>query len=512
MSATGQPSALVKDSGRSEFHDEGPDSEQSVSGKGQHSLQLRPLPGPSIPLDDPKEDTTNARYSSRKNHDTAGGGLSKSPSLTDADIEHQAHTAPESAASNFPTSRVADQLAMTSAKESSIHAPREDGYMDPTSGKQCMSKSPARLPTDEASYFHSLPAARQISDSGADEGAACGNEGNKSLEESKQKSDDDVAGDDDEGSRSEIQSIMGQFESNENIANEDEVMSPRLQITNPQLHAPIRYPPRNSSLDPIKTPYVTVPPPSESAMSTTFSTGDMPLKQHSNTEMQPPVRSRESSQPMIHLPNDSKTQLSSPSSVSLQKAAPPEPDPEPVLPFDFHRFLEQLRHRTADPVAKFLRSFLVEFGKKQWMVHEQVKIISDFLAFITNKMAQCEVWRGITDAEFDNAKEGMEKLVMNRLYTQTFSPAIPPTPAAPDIKGKRKNLERLLEPARKGQHQEDIERDEILAQKVRIYGWVEEIHLDIPPIAESGRRFLSLAEQGMSLVSGGMPSASVADY
>ena len=181
----------------------------------------------------------------------------------------------------------------------------------------------------------------------------------------------------------------------------------------------------------------------------------------------------------------------------MQKAAPPEPDPDPVLPFDFHRFLEQLRHRTADPVAKFLRSFLLEFGKKQWMVHEQVKIISDFLAFIANKMAQCDVWRGISDAEFDNAKEGMEKLVMNRLYTQTFSPAIPPNPAAQDIKGKRKNLEKLLGPARKGQHQEDIERDEILAQKVRIYGWVEEVHLDIPPIAESGRRFLPLAEQGL---------------
>ena len=183
------------------------------------------------------------------------------------------------------------------------------------------------------------------------------------------------------------------------------------------------------------------------------------------------------------------------------------------MPFDFHRFLEQLRHRTADPVAKFLRSFLVEFGKKQWMVHEQVKIISDFLAFITIKMAQCDVWRGISDAEFDNAKEGMEKLVMNRLYTQTFSPAIPPTPAAQDIKGKRKNLEKLLGPARKGQHQEDIERDEILAQKVRIYGWVEEVHLDIPPIAESGRRFLSLAEQGMYSVLRGIPSsASVVDY
>ncbi|PWW80289.1 hypothetical protein C7212DRAFT_276061 [Tuber magnatum] len=141
---------------------------------------------------------------------------------------------------------------------------------------------------------------------------------------------------------------------------------------------------------------------------------------------------------------------------------PPPPDED--LPFDFHRFLSQLRHRSADPVAKFLRSFLNEFAKKQWMVHEQVKIVSDFLDFIYGKMETCEVWLNVGEVEMDNAREGMEKLVMNRLYTQTFSPEIPS--AQPNS-------------AVGGQHQEDVERDEVLAQKVRIYGWVREEHLDI---------------------------------
>jgi hypothetical protein len=170
----------------------------------------------------------------------------------------------------------------------------------------------------------------------------------------------------------------------------------------------------------------------------------------------------------------------------------PQPDPEPDLPFDFHRFLEQLRHRTADPVAKFLRSFLLEFGKKQWMVHEQVKIIGDFLEFISKKMALCEVWRTVSDAEFDNAREGMEKLVMNRLYSQTFSPAIPaPEPIS---KGRRRGGEPLGN-GRRGQHQEDVERDEVLAQKVRIYKWVKEEHLDVKPAGDKGRKFLHLAQQ-----------------
>jgi hypothetical protein len=36
--------------------------------------------------------------------------------------------------------------------------------------------------------------------------------------------------------------------------------------------------------------------------------------------------------------------------------------------------------------------------------------------FIAGKMRECEVWRNASDVEFDNALEGMEKLVMNRLY------------------------------------------------------------------------------------------------
>lgn len=182
----------------------------------------------------------------------------------------------------------------------------------------------------------------------------------------------------------------------------------------------------------------------------------------------------------------------------LHRPPPPEPEPEPALQFDFHRFLEQLRNKKADPVARYLKSFLQEFGKRQWMVHEQVKIVGDFLAFIANKMALCEVWRTVSDPEFDNAREGMEKLVMNRLYTQTFSPAISPPQPIPGAKPKRRGGDRPMGPGRRGQHQEDVERDEILTQKINIYGWIRDDHLDIPPVGDNGRRFLKLAQQGIS--------------
>jgi len=182
---------------------------------------------------------------------------------------------------------------------------------------------------------------------------------------------------------------------------------------------------------------------------------------------------------------------------SIFKPPPPEDDEDSSLPFDFHRFLEQLRHRTADPVARFLRSFLNEFSKKQWLVHEQVKIISDFLEFIAKKMAQCEVWRLVSEAEFDNAREGMEKLVMNRLYGQTFSPMIPPSTPISQPKQRRTKPNAIVMPenGRRGQHQEDVERDDVIAQKIKIYGWIREEHLDIPSVGDKGRRFLALAQQ-----------------
>ncbi|KAL4811190.1 hypothetical protein BDV18DRAFT_128832 [Aspergillus unguis] len=295
-------------------------------------------------------------------------------------------------------------------------------------------------------------------------------DGEKPNRETERTRDDD--------SQPEIQSIMGQFADAMHDGTQEQVMTPRMELAEQFLGAQGHFPPRKSSLDSQQNP----------------KSGSISSSSH---EKQPASIANN-----IHRSSTAEeftlTRRSSTSTL------PPPPEPESEQPFDFHRFLEQLRHRTADPVAKFLRSFLHEFGKRQWMVHEQVKIISDFLAFITNKMAACEIWRDVSDSEFDNAKEGMEKLVMNRLCSQTFSPSIPSPPSIPRSasRSKRREMERLHGPWRKGQHQEDVERDEVLAQKMRIYSWIREEHLDIPPVSSSGRRFLNLAQQELLKING----------
>jgi hypothetical protein len=301
----------------------------------------------------------------------------------------------------------------------------------------------------------------------------------------------DARTDDGDDTRSEIQSIMEQFDEGMGGPGADEIMSPRMEIAGPLLGSPVAgHPPRKSSLEPLR-----------SSSRTSLANDGSPSG--SAVQSPPPRSSSLIGTPPLGLgigPTSANDQANqSTTSLSLRQHAPlpPQPDPEPDLPFDFHRFLEQLRHRTANPVAKYLRSFLLEFYKKQWMVHEQVKIISDFLEFITKKMALCEVWQAVSDAEFDNACEGMEKLVMSRLFSQTFSPAIPPPD--PALVGRKRRAGQAPPPGRAGQHQEDVERDEVLAQKVRIYSWVREEHLDIKPLNDKGRKFLSLAQQGWQL-------------
>jgi hypothetical protein len=356
-------------------------------------------------------------------------------------------------------------------------------YLDPTPKTPLSSQPPSRSPSSAASIAHYSRAAEgperspSRSDSGFDE--------KTSASEDERETD----------SRSEIQSIMDQFSEEGQGPGHEEVMSPRLEFAGPLLSSPIQHPPRKSSLEPLNSSTASISQSIQDfRISSSTSLSHQPLDQ---PDVGPAVPPKPGSIRSFGQANDRYQHSDSPLSPPLHRPPPPDPEPEPDLPFDFHRFLEQLRHRTADPVAKFLRSFLAEFGKKQWMVHEQVKIIGDFLAFISNKMAQCEVWREVSDAEFDNAREGMEKLVMNRLYTQTFSPAIPPPQPIPGPKPRRRGAERPMGPGRRGQHQEDVERDEVLAQKVSIYGWIREEHLDIPPVGDSGKRFLVLAQAGM---------------
>ncbi|RYO78528.1 hypothetical protein DL763_009605 [Monosporascus cannonballus] len=401
--------------------------------------------------------------------ESKSGGKEKEK-LSDVDIRRSSDGSADPAVSTEAMESSVSTLKPSKPQYLTIQPPP---YVDPTPPTPSGSQPPSRTSSThrcEGSFPEPSPTR---SDIGYDEKRFASDDENESS------------------SRSEIDTIMGQFPEGGGGPGEEEVMSPRLEIASPLLTSPpAPHPPRKSSLEPLAS---TIAQQLQGLHISNASTTGVTSKEKApdSEDQGPPVPPKDD-------PADGRSTgaESSVQNPPLHRPPPPEPEPEPALPFDFHRFLEQLKHKKADPVARYLKSFLFEFGKRQWMVHEQVKIISDFLAFIANKMAQCEVWSDVSDAEFDNAREGMEKLVMNRLYTQTFSPAIPPPQPIPGAKPRRRGGERPMGPGRRGQHQEDVERDEVLGQKISIYGWVREEHLDIPPVGESGRRFLTLAQQG----------------
>lgn len=406
--------------------------------------------------------------------DIAGPSILEEATLRDKQNDDHANLLSSSIATLKPTSPVTTTAPQYLTVESTA-------YVDPTPPTPVSSQPPSRTPS------HSAAARGKHTAASAEPSPTRSDVG---YDEKRYTSEDEQEG----GARSEIQSIMTQFSEGGGGPGAEEVMSPRLEIASPMLGGPMQHPPRKSSLEPLAP---SIAHQLDSLRIGSASPTNSRAKEREREEA-PPVPPKDGSVSHDRTHDELHHVAESPMSpsLSLHRPPPPEPEPEPALPFDFHRFLEQLRNKKADPVARYLKSFLQEFGKRQWMVHEQVKIIADFLAFIANKMAQCEVWRDVSDAEFDNAREGMEKLVMNRLYTQTFSPAIPPPQPIPGGRPKKRGGDRPMGPGRRGQHQEDVERDEILAQKIAIYSWTSEQHLDIPPVNDSGKRFLKLAQQG----------------
>ncbi|KAB5536019.1 hypothetical protein GE09DRAFT_971872 [Coniochaeta sp. 2T2.1] len=390
-------------------------------------------------------------------------------------VEKPNHDPTDLMASSISTLKPSNAATTTATQYLTIEA---STYVDPTPKTPLESQTPSRASSDSGPRTKHTAASADPSPTRSD-----------AAYEKPYGSEDDQ----ENSSRSEIQTIMEQFSEDGGGPGAEEVMSPRLGMA-PLLASPVQHPPRKSSLEPLAP---SIAQQLQEMRVSASSPGSIQPKAKEQTEDAPAVPPKDAAPSIRTVRSLDELQgvTDSPLSptMSLHRPPPPEPEPEPALPFDFHRFLKQLQNKKADPIAKYLRSFLQEFGKRQWMVHEQVKIVSDFLAFIASKMAQCDVWREVSDAEFDNAREGMEKLVMNRLYALTFSPAIPPPQPIPGTKGKKRS-DRPMGPGRRGQHQEDVERDEILAQKIQIYSWVKEEHLDIPPVSESGKRFLKLAQ------------------
>ncbi|AAS51570.1 ADL349Wp [Eremothecium gossypii ATCC 10895] len=147
--------------------------------------------------------------------------------------------------------------------------------------------------------------------------------------------------------------------------------------------------------------------------------------------------------------------------------------------YDFRLFISQLRDSRAEPILKYTKSFLQGFvsNRTMWSASEQVKLLNDYKLFVYDKYAQYEPFRSLGPTKLRNAKEGMEKLLMGKLYMRCFSPCI-------GLPAER------LDP----EHAADLEQDEQLKAKIAEYRFLAPEHLEIPDtLSPKLSRFVDLS-------------------
>lgn len=154
--------------------------------------------------------------------------------------------------------------------------------------------------------------------------------------------------------------------------------------------------------------------------------------------------------------------------------------------YNFQAFIAQLKDNRAEPIMKYTKSFVYNFMNKResWSVHEQVKLVNDFKTFIYNKFELYEPFKSLDPSKIQNAQEGIEKLIMGKLYSKCFSPNI------------NINLIKLHD-----DHKQDILQDIELKKKILEYSFISPHNLEVPQnISSKFDHFVKIASNELNKI------------
>lgn len=134
-------------------------------------------------------------------------------------------------------------------------------------------------------------------------------------------------------------------------------------------------------------------------------------------------------------------------------------------PFDFHVFFSHLRSKSAEPIVKYITSFLVSFTRQanSMTAAQMIRATVQFRVFINEKFEEFEPFALMDEKDIENSNEGIEKLIMNRLYDVCFSPAA---------------VKKFGSAASVSAHQ-DVQEDRAFDLQVEKFSWVSGVHLDV---------------------------------
>lgn len=148
-------------------------------------------------------------------------------------------------------------------------------------------------------------------------------------------------------------------------------------------------------------------------------------------------------------------------------------------PFDFQTFLNQLRKKSADPIVRYIRLFLVNMARQGHTLsaEQRVKTVAEFKRFVAEKFDLFEPFASMDATDRENSREGLEKLVMNRLYEHCFPPEV-----------VSRHPDQLLP----HQFTEDLQADTAFEQQLEKHSWLNSSHLDID-VASAPLDFIDVA-------------------
>lgn len=134
-------------------------------------------------------------------------------------------------------------------------------------------------------------------------------------------------------------------------------------------------------------------------------------------------------------------------------------------PFDFQIFLSHLRNKNADPIVRYIRSFLMSFARQAstMSVTQMMKAVKNFKLFIEDKFHVYEPFASMDETDVENSIEGVEKLIMNRLYEFCFPP-----------EAMKKSIIRSSSAMSR-----DLSDDAAFSVQVEKFSWILGSHLDV---------------------------------
>ncbi|KAI5963133.1 vps901 [Candida pseudojiufengensis] len=287
-----------------------------------------------------------------------------------------------------------------------------------------------------------------------------------SRNESKKTNDGQGQGQDEVGYKNELGQIAEESKKSEDLIDSDKIIEfdqERSEDTVPKV-------PEESSSEHLKGSKIeenynkNVSSP-DSSQSTKNELGDIAGDESEDKGIEEIVINNE--EPSTEIESKVKSRVSKTPLKIKYKVNPNEQHQQSHKAFDFQNFLVQLRKKPADPIVRYLRSFLGSYIKQvhSFSAEQRISIITDFKSFTNEKFKLYEPFASMDSIDLENSREGLEKLIMNRLYDLCFPP---------EVFNHSTALSQIPQP-----YQDDLKEDKEFSTQLEKYSWINGSHFDI---------------------------------